>query len=124
MVHFIDRGAVLLSARDARALAGTVIQADLVVPGGVHAPILKLAYNVLAGLPSVPAEPEVDPPSVTHDEVRGAKFVGTAVAARILGITARRVCQLAEEGQLPGAKPAGRWQFNLEDIEVFRDYRD
>ncbi|MFD5869160.1 helix-turn-helix domain-containing protein [Corynebacterium sp. NPDC060344] len=124
MVQHIDRRMVLLSARDARALAATILEADLRLGFDVYAPIRKIAYDILAGLPSVPATTETDSPPVTHHEVSEATTVNTAVAARMLDLTPRRVRQLAEKGRLPGAKPAGRWEFNLEDIEVFHDYRE
>lgn len=127
MVQHIDRRMVLLSARDARALATTIIEADMRLGSGVHAPIRKIAYDILAGLPSASSKSEVSSPPVTDTEVCGADVVGTAEAARILDMTPRRVCQLADEGDLPslpGREPGQNWKFRREDVEVFRDYRE
>ena len=115
---------VVLSPYEARTLAQTVLRFDRTVPGGLRPHVRKLADTVLAGFPSVPAEPETDYPPVTHHEVRGANVVTTGEAARILGCTPRRVNQLANEGKIPGNMPNGRWLFLRDDIEAYRDFRD
>ena len=122
-MEFFNR-AVVLSPYEARTLAKTVLRYDRTVPGGLRPHVRKLADTVLAGLPSLPAEPETNSPPVTHHEVRGADVVTTGEAARILGCTARRVNQLANDGAIPGNKPNGRWLFLRDDIEAYRDFRD
>ena len=122
-MDFLTR-VVVLSPYEARTLAQTVLRFDRTVPGGLRPHVRKLADTVLAGLPSLPPEPEIDSPSVTHDEVRGAHVVTTGEAARILGCTPRRVNQLANEGKIPGNMPNGRWLFLRDDIEAYRDFRE
>ncbi|KGF15163.1 helix-turn-helix domain-containing protein [Corynebacterium freneyi] len=122
-MDFFNR-VVVLSPYEARTLAKTVLRYDRTVPGGLRPHVRKLADTVLAGLPSLPAEPEMASPLRTHHEVRGADVVTTGEAARILDVTPRRVTQLAKEEKLPGNKPNGRWFFLRDDIEAYRDFRN
>lgn len=120
-VTLIQRGAVLLTIDDAQHLAEAVYRLHTLAPrhgGRVNPSLLTLAAQISSatGTPE-PYEPAANEP-IEHE------LIDSTTAAELLGCSPRNVRKLAEADRLPGNKIGNRWQFNRDDVEVFRDWRN
>lgn len=119
VIHLQGYG-VSLTYADARRLADTVFAlADFCRRRGqrVNPGIMKLAGEIVSicGNPEPP--PQADEETVVHEQI------DVNGAAKILGCSTRNVRTLAGKQRLPGWKQQGKWWFNRDDVETFRDYR-
>lgn len=116
----LPAGGVILSMADAKDLAATILAAqDLAARHGA-----RLKSNVLiiaAELTS--ADGETEQPALPTAETVEYEQIDADTAAELLGCSPRNVRDLAARGRLPGVKRGGRWWFNRDDLQVFRDYR-
>lgn len=83
------------------AVRGT--DSSLPSPEGIHAP-----------------RPEIMPGSAQHSA--NGELIDTATASRLLGLTGRRVRQLAGSGLLPASRDpiTDQWRFQNSDVEAYR----
>lgn len=120
MITNLPGHGVAIPYADARRLAETVFAlADFCRRRGqrVNPGIMKLAGEIVSicGNPEPP--PHVDEETVEHEQI------DVSAAAEILGCSTRNVRTLADRKRLPGWKQQGKWWFNRDDVETFRDYR-
>jgi len=125
----IGRDAVLVVVEPARAhlyvAALTLLDAQARRDGGrglpddladVRRTLESVAAVALDRFASAGAE-------VSSGNAGNADIMSSDEAAYRLGITSRRVRQLAEAGQLPGRRVGRRWTFTREEIDECRSSR-
>jgi hypothetical protein len=74
--------------------------------------LIALQHSAMTWRASATGTPEAP----EREAEQRSKWVGTAQAATILGITSRGVRLAIQEGRLPAQTVNGRWQISREDI--------
>lgn len=121
MVISLPRGGVVLDVASARAICSALLSANDMANrqgGRLNFELMTLVAQIRSAIG------ETEPAPRGLDEHVEYELIDAQQAAGILGCSPRNVRSLAAKGRLPGAKPGGRWQFNREDIEVYRDYKN
>lgn len=119
-VHVLPAESVVISVDDANELAR-------IVRGVAHfarshgATIDSKALALVEEISSATGATEHG--AAAESEPVQREHIDVTTAARILGCTTRNVRDLASRNRLPGVKPAGRWLFYREDVEVFKNWR-
>ncbi|OFK67463.1 helix-turn-helix domain-containing protein [Corynebacterium sp. HMSC074A09] len=121
MVLSLPRGGIVIDAESARAICSALLSVNdrLNRHGGrLNFELMTLVAQIRSAIG------ETEPAPRGFNEHVEYELIDAQQAASILGCSPRNVRSLAAKGRLPGAKPGGRWQFNREDIEVYRDYKN
>lgn len=121
MVMALPRGGVVLDAESAHMICSALLSANDFANrhGG------RLNYDLLTLVAQINSAIGTSEPAQNsfHDHVE-YELIDASQAAELLGCTTRNIRSLAAKGRVPGTKSGGRWQFNREDIEVYRDYKN
>lgn len=115
----LTKNTVVLSDAEATDLAQAVMAAHQYMRthgAGLKASVVVLAANIDSSSGNTDNTDNPADEHVEHEQIDSAQ------AAHILGCSERNVRYLVNAGRLPGHKVGGRWQFNRDDITVFRDF--
>ncbi|MHA2789676.1 helix-turn-helix domain-containing protein [Corynebacterium sp. S7] len=116
----IPTGSVILTQQDAAGMAEIVLaSADMAARQGmrVNPRLLQLAAQIKS------ANGTTEQPAETPEYTIQYEQIDTTEAANILGCSDRYARKLADTGRIPGTRNGGRWFFNREDVETYRDFR-
>lgn len=119
-VTALPKGGVVIDASTALKLCDALLSVNDYA--NRHGAMLNSELLTLtAEITSAVGSSEEAPPAL--DEAFEYELIDAKTAAELLGCTERNIRDLANRHRIPGRKVAGRWQFNREDVEVYRDYR-